>query len=274
MQTEAAKPLKIFLSVDMEGITDVVKWDETETQGIDYQRYRKIMTEEANAAIRGAFEAGAEVVLVRDAHGCACNLLPEDLDERATLIRGWSGGPLMMMEGIDASFAAAVFIGYHASIGTRNAVLGHTMTSRFYEVRLNDLIIPELGLNAAIAGHFDVAVVFVSGDRALIQQAHELLGPREYVAVKSAIGNAASNIHPKTAQRLIQDGVKKAIEQRDQYLPFKLSPPYSMQIQYVKENEARRAELIPGSKLLDNRTVLFSSPEFFDILKFFYLVTQ
>jgi len=264
-------PLKVYISVDMEGITDVIKWDEVEQDGKDYDRYRKLMTAEANAAIEGAFDAGANVVIVRDSHNSACNIIPEDLNEKALLIRGWSGGPLMMMEGIDDSFDAAICVGYHAQIGTKDAVLGHTVTSRLFEVRLNDQNISELGLNAAIAGFFGVPVVFASGDRAMVNQAKELLGQREYVIVKEGIGEAARNIHPKLAQKLIKDSVKKAVQQREQYEPFILTPPYTMELKFVAEREARKAEMIPGSKLVDNRTVSFKSSDFIDVLKFFYL---
>lgn len=264
-------PLKVYISVDMEGITGVVKWPETEEKGFDYERYRKFMTAEANAAIEGALDAGADTVLVRDAHHKSCNIIPEDLNEKALLIRGSSGGPLMMMEGINNSFDAVVFVGYHASIGTRDGILAHTMTSRLYEVKLNNTVIPELGLNAAIAGYFEVPVIFASGDRAMVNQAKELLGQREYVIVKEALGTAARNIHPKLACRLIKEGVKKAVGQRAQYEPYILSVPYTIELNFVHEREARKAEMIPGSVMIENRTVKFTSPDFMDILKFFYL---
>ena len=263
--------LKVYISVDMEGVTDVVKWHETEQQGWDYLRYRKTMTDEANAAVEGALGAGADTIVVRDAHNNACNIIPEDLNENALLIRGVSGGPLMMMEGIDDSFSAVVFIGYHAGIGTRDAVLHHTMTGRLYGVKLNNTAIPEIGLNAAIAGYYHVPVVFASGDRAMVNQAKELLGQREYVIVKEAIGEAARNIHPKLAAKFIKEGVKKAIQQRARYEPFVLKTPYTIELNFVHEREARKAEMIPGSVMVDNRTVKFKSADFMDVLKFFYL---
>lgn len=271
MLKKEKNPMKVFISVDMEGITGVIRWEETEQDKKDYSLYRKLMTAEANAAIEGAVEAGAETIIVRDGHDSACNLIPEDLNENALLVRGWSGGPYAMMEGIDSSFDAAIFIGYHAKIGTRDAVLHHTMTSRLFEVKLNDMTVPELGINAAIAGYFQVPVVFVSGDRALINQAKELIGQREFVIVKEGIGAAALNIHPKRAQKLIKEGVKKALNQRKNYEPYILKPPYSMEIKFVHEREARKAEMIPGSKVIDERTVSFTSADFIEILKFFYL---
>ncbi|HDL19162.1 MAG TPA: hypothetical protein ENH29_08910 [Bacteroidetes bacterium] len=264
-------PPKVYISVDMEGITDVINWGETEEKGHDYRRYRESMTLEANAAVEGALEAGAKIVVVRDAHGNANNLIPEKLHEAALLIRGWSGGPLMMMEGLDESFDAAVFIGYHAKAGSRDAVLHHTMTGRLTELILNDQAVPELGLNAAIAGNYGVPVVFVSGDRALIDQAKELLGQREYVIVKEGIGTAARNIHPHLSQRFIEEGVKKAVRQRDRFEPFILRPPYTIQLRFIAERDAQKAALIPGSKRTDNLTVKFSSADFMDMLKFFYL---
>ena len=262
---------KVYIAVEMEGIREVIKWGEREEKGQDYRRYRESMTLEANAAVEGALEAGAKIVVVRDAHGNANNLIPEKLHEAALLIRGWSGGPLMMMEGLDESFDAAVFIGYHAKAGSRDAVLHHTMTGRLTELILNDQAVPELGLNAAIAGNYGVPVVFVSGDRALIDQAKELLGQREYVIVKEGIGTAARNIHPHLSQRFIEEGVKKAVRQRDRFEPFILRPPYTIQLRFIAERDAQKAALIPGSKRTDNLTVKFSSADFMDMLKFFYL---
>src|SRR5512137_286362 len=165
-----AKKLKVFISVDMEGVSGLIHWDETGPEGPDYGLFMKLMTQEANAAIAGALEAGATEIVVRDAHDSARNILPDLLRPEARLIREWNG-PLSMMEGIDRTFDAVVFIGNHARAGTPNAVLKHTMSLSLFDVILNGVRVPEAAWNAAIAGYFDVPVVFVSGDSALCQQA-------------------------------------------------------------------------------------------------------
>jgi D-amino peptidase len=122
----AEETLKVFISIDMEGVTGVANWEDVSRDGKDYDLFRKTMTLEANAAVEGAAAAGSTEIWVRDSHGSARNLLPELLDRRATLVRDWSGGPKSMMEGIDETFDAAIFIGYHAKAGTPDSLLEHT----------------------------------------------------------------------------------------------------------------------------------------------------
>jgi len=193
--------LKVFISVDMEGITGVVNWEETGRDGKDYDYFRRIMSLEANAAVLGAFDAGATEVVVRDSHGSARNILPDLLDPRATLIRDWSGGPKSMMEGIDESFDAAVFIGYHAKAGTPDALLEHTTSGNVQAFTINGDTYPEAGYNALIAGIYGVPVVFVAGDKAIADQARGFLGNVATYATKEGIGAAAKSRHPEWRRR-------------------------------------------------------------------------
>ena len=261
--------LKVFISVDMEGICGVINWEEVSRDGRDYNLFRKLMTEETNAAIEGALEAGATEIVVRDSHGSARNILPELLNPAAKLIRDWSGGPLQMMEGIDETFDAVIFIGYHARAGTPNAVLEHTMSGRIYDLKLNGKLMPEAGLNAAIAGYFGVPVVLVAGDLAITKQAKELLGKVETVAVKEGIGEAAKMSHPKKARELIKEKTIFALRNLKKYKPFKLNPPYTMEITFTSEANAHRASFIPGAKRTGVRSVSFTSNDFIEVLKFF-----
>ncbi len=134
---EARKGLRVFISVDMEGVSGVIHWDDVSETGRDYGLFRRLMTEETNAAIEGALAAGATDILVRDGHDTGRNILPDLLRPEARLIRDWSGGPLSMMEGIDKTFDAVVFIGYHARAGTPDAVLKHTMSLSIFDIVLN-----------------------------------------------------------------------------------------------------------------------------------------
>jgi D-amino peptidase len=229
--TQAQTPtrgLKVFISVDMEGLTGVVAGNEVSSNGPDYGHFRAIMAAEANAAIEGAGRAGATEFLVRDSHGNKTNLLPGDLSPRAQLLRGASTGPKNMMEGIDETFAAVIFIGYHAKAGTSNAVLAHTSNGNVIDFEINGVSLPEVGYNALVAGLYNVPVVFVAGDKAFVDQARGLLGPVEAVVTKTEIGGAISSLSPATAQRQISEGVERAVRGRDRLKPYKMTPPYTM----------------------------------------------
>ena len=268
---ETPKKLKVFISVDMEGVAGVIHWDDVDRGGQDYGLFRRLMTLEANAAVEGALAAGATEIVVRDAHGSARNILPDLLHPEAQLIRDWSGGPLSMMEGIDASFDAVVFIGYHARAGTPDAVLKHTMTGTLFDVILNGTRMPEAGINAAIAGHFGVPVVLVAGDIAICREAREIIGPVETVAVKAGIGTAALMLHPQKAQELIKEKTAEALKRRGEFRPFRPQPPYTMELVFTNENLAAKAAWIPGVKRTAERAVAFTSSDLMEILKFFRL---
>ena len=240
--------LKVFISVDMEGITGVVNVDDARRGGKDYDYFRQTMTREANAAIEGALAAGATDIVVRDSHGSALNLLPEMLNRNSRLLRDWSQGPLVMMEGIDETFDAAVYIGYHARAGTADGVLDHTSSGDVTDVSINGLQMPETGYNALMAGHFGVPVVFVAGDQAVVDQARELLGNIETVAVKEGIGAAALNLHPEVAREQIRAGVEKALRNLDDYEPYRLRAPYTLVLTLKTEQNIYRGALYPGAK--------------------------
>ena len=240
--------LKVFISVDMEGVTGVVNADDARRTGKDYDYFRQTMTREANAAIEGALAAGATEIIVRDSHGSALNLLPEMLHRSAKLIRDWSGGPMSMMEGIDASYDAAIYVGYHAKAGTPDGVLDHTSSGDVTDISVNGVSMPETGYNALMAGYYDVPVVFVAGDKAVCDQARELLGTVETVAVKEGIGAAALNLHPEVARELIRAGVEKALQNLDDYKPYKLPAPYTMVLKLKTEQSIYEGALYPGAK--------------------------
>jgi D-amino peptidase len=254
-----ARGLKVFISVDMEGLTGVVAGNEVNPSGPDYGHFRAIMAAEANAAIEGAARAGATEFLVRDSHGNKTNLLPGDLSPRAQLLRGASTGPKNMMEGIDGSFAAAIFIGYHAKAGTPNAVLAHTSNGNVIDFEINGVSLPEAGYNALVAGLHDVPVVFVAGDKAFVDQARGLFGQVEAVTTKAEIGGGAiSSLSPATAQKLITEGVERAVRGRERFKPYKLTPPYAMVLKVRTEKPLYRGaeRPRPGESLFRHADLL------------------
>jgi D-amino peptidase len=196
------RKLKIYISADMEGVVGAVTGDQLGPQGFEYGRFREFMTEEVKAAVEAAFEAGATEIVISDSHGNGENLLIERLPKNVTIVRSWPR-PLMMMEGIDATFDGVMFLGYHTSTTNMSGVRAHTISSaRLADVRLTGTSMPEAGINAAIAGHFNVPVIMISGDDAIVKEATDLLGNVEGAVVKWAISfHSAKTLTPEACLR-------------------------------------------------------------------------
>ncbi|MCX6347923.1 MAG: M55 family metallopeptidase, partial [Candidatus Aureabacteria bacterium] len=189
---------------------------------------------------------------------------PDDLHPRAILISG-SPKPLSMMQGIDASFSACILIGYHAKAGTEDAILDHTISSSVVRaIRVNGAELPELGLNAAIAGYYGVPVVLISGDTAVCRQAGEVLGKDVVtVAVKEAYGRLAAKLVPMIeARRMIKAGVKEALGKVGRAKPFKIVPPCRFELEYFVSAQADMGAMLTEVKRVDARTVAFTADDF------------
>ena len=241
--------MKILIAVDMEGITGVTTWDQVTPGHTEYTRFRKLMTEDVNAAIRGAFDAGADEVVVADGHWNGSNILVEELDVRARLNSG-SPSPLSMMQGIDEDVDGVMFVGYHARNGSQNAVLDHTWSSRTVaNVWLEDVLTGEYGLNAAVAGHFHVPVIMVSGDQTACAQVTELLGDVERAVVKHAGGRfSAECLPPQAAQDLIYEAAVRAVNRLangDAPDPYVVMTPVRVTVEFFTSDMADRAERMP-----------------------------
>lgn len=263
----AKPPLKIFISVDMEGISNIVHGDQTTPGTAEYADGRKWMAQDVNAAVEAALAAGATEVVVNDSHGSMRNIDPDDLHPQAVLISG-SPKPLSMMQGIDASFAACFLIGYHAKAGTADAILDHTISgSVVRHVKLNGVEMPELGLNAAIAGYYGVPVALVTGDTAVCRQTADILGPDvATVAVKEAFGRLAAKLVPMAeARRMIADGVRTALGRLPGLKPFKPASPYRFELGYhVSAQADMGAMLLPGIERVDGRTLAFVASDYIE----------
>ncbi|NIM89451.1 MAG: peptidase M55 [Candidatus Aminicenantes bacterium] len=261
--------LKIFISVDMEGIAGIVHSDQTSSSGKDYNIARRWMTKEVNAAILGAFEAGATEVVVNDSHGSMRNIIPSELNPKAYLVTG-SPKPLAMMQGIDETFDAVIFIGYHARAGTDDGVLDHTYSgSSIHSIKINGLEMGEGEINAAIAGWYKVPVVLVTGDRIVCEQVKRSLGEElEMAAVKEGVGRyAAKSLTPEKAQVLIKEKTRIALEKRKTIKPFILDPPFYFEVNFLRSYMADSAELIPQVEKKGARTVVFTSNNFVEGFK-------
>ena len=256
--------MKILIAADMEGITGVTTWDQVTPGHGEYARFRELMTQDVNAAIRGAYNAGADEVMVADGHWNGSNILIEEFDPRAKLNTG-SPSPFSMMQGIDETIDGVMFIGYHARNGSPNAILDHTWSSKtLANIWLNDILTGEYGLNAAVAGHFGVPVIMVSGDQTACAQVTELLGDVEAVVVKQASGRfAAECLTPQVTQEIICLSAERAVErltQGDLPDPFVLDTPITITVEFFSSDMADRATRIPFTKREGTR-VSFTTQE-------------
>jgi D-amino peptidase len=256
--------MKVYLSVDMEGVAGVVHVDQTRRTGYDYERARRWMTAEATAAIAGAFDGGATSVLVNDSHGDMRNFILEELDPRAELISG-SLKPLSMVQGVTAGTACALFIGYHAGAGSRAGILDHTYYGRVVaRCRVGGRDWNETALNAAVCGALSVPVALVTGDSTVCAQAREHLGDVDVVVVKDAITRyAARTLHPDVARIKIREASARAVTRaRDGKLaPFRPPPPYDLAIDFVNAACADAAELVPGTVREGGLTCAYRAPD-------------
>jgi D-amino peptidase len=263
--------LKVYISVDMEGIAGVVNGEQTSMSGSDYGLARRWMTEEVNAAIRGALAAGATEIVVNDSHGSMRNVIISELDPAAYLITG-SPKPLSMMQGIDETYDAIFLVGYHARAGSEDGVLDHTYSSAsVFSIKVNDMELGESEQNALIAGCYDVPVVLVSGDKTVCSQVKKSLGEEvETAAVKEGIGRfAAKSLTPQAAQELIERKAKMALENRKNVKPLKLKPPYLFELTYLRSSMADAGELIPQVKRTGPRTLVFQTQDYIEGYKLF-----
>ncbi|MGH9820750.1 MAG: M55 family metallopeptidase, partial [Pyrinomonadaceae bacterium] len=227
------KKMKIYISVDMEGVVGVVTADQLTPTGFEYQRFREFMTQEANAAIEAAFAEGATEVVLSDSHGNAENLLIEKLPQNVLLVRGFPR-PMEMMEGLDETFDGVIFIGYHASTMNTEGVRAHTFSSaRLADVRLNDVSVSEGSFNAAVAGHFNVPVIMVSGDDAAVKEVTGAVGDIEGAVVKWNYGfHSAKTMMPEAAYDLIREKVKMAMGRIKSFKPYKVNEPVQLDVRF------------------------------------------
>jgi len=249
--------MKILIAADMEGISGVVHWDHVTPGHAEYERFRRVMTHDVNAAVRGAFEAGADEVIVTDGHWDNHNILVEELDPRARLNSG-EPSPLSMVQGVDMETSGVMFVGYHARAGSPNAILDHTWSdSRVANLWLNGKITGEIGLNAAVCGHFDAPVIMISGDQTACAEAVETLGAVEVAVVKYATGRmAAECLPPEAAQKKIREAASRAVNRLRMgraASPYRLESPIAVAIEFAKSEMVDRAMLLSGARREDRR---------------------
>ncbi len=247
--------MKLFLSTDFEGTSGIVAWEQIMEGQAEYAQGRKLLTDEVNAVITGAQDAGASEFVVNDAHSVMRNLHPQDLAGRATLITG-RHKPLYMMQGLDDSFDGACFVSYHGSIGAEHAVLSHTYNpGAIWEVRINGEVVGESGLNALVAAHYGVPIIFV--------------------IVKQSLGRfAAAHIHPAIACEMLRVGAARAVQNISAMLPPSFTLPVTIEITFLVADMAEMAYWIRDVERVSARTVQLVGENLLDLYRTFVTVVM
>lgn len=263
--------MKVYISVDIEGITGVTDWAETELNDPQHANASKQMKKEALAACEGAIAAGATEILLHDSHDSGMNLWIDEFPKEVSLMRSWMFTPDSMVAGIDESFDACVFVGYHSGGGEDGNPLSHTMThTGLFWTKVNGEIITEMELNRYACAKYKVPVVFVSGDKQLCDKAQRVMPGVETVATKTGIGGATINRCPQTVCEEIKDKVQAALTKEPQPVPEDQS--YKLEICYREHMQAHKASFYPGVKLLDAHTVSYEAKSLEDLITTFYFI--
>jgi D-amino peptidase len=259
----------------MEGIAGVVQPAQLGPAGFEYARSREWMTAEVLAAMKGAGDGGDPDFVIADSHGNAQNLLIEKIPAPARIVRGFPR-PLSMMQGIDESFSAAIFIGYHASEMTPGSVRGHTFSSaRLLGVTINGTEFSEGMFNAAIAGHYGVPAVFVSGDRKAVEQMLAAVPGIGSAIVKEPFGyHSAMTMTPIEAQTLIEQNVRDAVKRLSSIKPFRVQTPINFEVGFKLTIDAERASYVPGLTRSGAHAVRGTLPDITQLVKLMQVLTS
>lgn len=250
--------LKIYISVDMEGIAGVVTGDQLGPSGFEYQRFRRFMTNEVLAAINASKESGAGEILVSDSHGNGVNMLIEEFPEDVRVVRSWPR-KLGMMAGIDETFDAALFIGYHASTTSLRGTRAHTFSSgKLTRVALNKMPVSESVWNAAIAAHFGVPVIMASGDDGLWEEIRPVLGNIEFAETQKSLGfHSANSLTNEASCKLIAEKVKTAILRIKEFKPYKIKNPVTVEISFKNYRPVEILAYLPMFERIESHTIQF-----------------
>lgn len=262
--------MRVFISVDMEGIVGVVSLKHVISDSKEYERARKWMTLEVKAAVEALQETGAEKIVVADSHGSMINLLIEELPEYVDVVAGFPRATCMVAY-IDKGFDTALFLGYHSKKGTIHSILDHTISgSTIQRIKINGFEVSEFWLNAAVAGYYNVPISLVTGDDKLIEHAKNTVPNIETIVTKYALGRrAALTKNPKTIEKEIRKAVPKAIEKvkKKQVASFKPHSPFNVELEFTDSTMADVAELIPIVKRIQGNIVGYTTQDIVEAYK-------
>ncbi len=252
--------MDLFISADIEGITGLVSWSQCsrpDGQSFDYAFARRMMSHDVNAAVRGARKAGAERILIKDSHGNSKNLLIEDLEPGVELVSGHGSRTDGMMTGVDATFGAAMLVGYHAMAGTLGGIMEHTITGGVHRLWINGEETGEMGLSAGVAGGYGVPLVMVSSDAAGCVEAATLVPGVETAITKEGYGRYMGRLlHPSETAPLIEAAAERAVRRAAEIAPKRYAEPTTVRVEFNRAEEADMgAKLVPNPTRVDGYTL-------------------
>jgi D-amino peptidase len=267
--------MKIYISADMEGVVGAVTGEQLGPGGFEYERFRQFMTNEVNAAIDAARAAGATEFVVSDSHGNGQNLLIDQLPDDVTIVRSWPREH-SMMAGIDDTFDGVIFIGYHSSTNNTNGVRAHTMSSaNITSLRLNGMTMTEGSMNAAIAGHFGVPVIMVSGDDVAVAENQVIIGDIEGAVVKWATGfHSARTLTPEAAYEVIRTRTKSAIDRIADFKPYVLETPIELELSLKHYQPVELLGYLSNVERVNSHTIRFVGKDITEVTNFLTVVTE
>ena len=265
--------MKLYISLDIEGITGVTSWSETDNNNKDYAPFVKHMEKELVTVCEAAKEIGFDEILVNDGHETGRNITGFDLPEYVKIIRGWSGNPLTMIEGIDESFDAIAFVGYHAPTGSGASPLSHTMhVSKLNGIRINGKIVSEFLIGYYSGLYYDIPTVFLSGDAGICSEVNTANKNIGTVATKEGFGGATINKHSSVVLKELDETVSNIdVQNLDKYME-KLPDSFYVEVDYRNPAIAYRNSFYPNANLKSYTTVEFEADDFFEVLRFFAFV--
>lgn len=264
--------MKIYISSDIEGVAGITNWEEARKEHATYPEFREAMTAEVVAACEGAIEAGATEIVIKDAHGSGRNIIAARLPDCVRLIRSWSGHPLLMVQELDESFDAIMFLGYHAKAGSDGNPLAHTITLKVHRLAINGETASELVMHSLAAAMFKVPVAFVSGDKDICRDAVALNANIVTVPVSEGIGPSTVSIVPRRAQALIKEGVRTALARDLAACHIALPEAFTLEVTYNNPVDAYGASWYPGMTKTGPQTVRFESKSYFEVLRAIHFV--
>jgi D-aminopeptidase len=258
--------MKIFISADIEGTAGITAWDEAERTHPDYVQFRELMTAEVVAACEGARAAGATDIVIKDAHDSGRNLILDRLPAYARIVRSWSGHPDAMMFGLDETFDAAIYTGYHAKAGSEANPLAHTSTLRISRLLINGAVASEFTVNALCAARYGVRSAFISGDSEICADARALVDGIATVETLQGYGPATVSLTPARSREAIREGVEAALAAGKGSVAT-IPAEVEAIIEFVNPHDAYRASWYPGVRKAGPRAVAFASSDFFEVLR-------
>jgi D-amino peptidase len=266
--------MKVYISADIEGITGVTTWSETEKNDADYREFMVQMNKEVKAACEGALAAGAKEILIKDAHDSGRNLDQNELPIETKLIRSWAGHPFCMVQGLDESFDAALFIGYHSAGGREHNPLAHAMNAHDVKsIKINGEYASEFLIHGYAAATIGVPVVFVSGDKGLTDEVKMFNRNITTLAVKEGLGASTINIHPVEAVNKTKKSVEESLKGNLDNCKLVLPDKFVVEIEYINHAKAYRLSFYPGVVQISPHVLKFESTDFFEVLRMFLFLT-